>query len=74
MALQFAKEVLRKADVILVTLGPGVVGTGTSYGFYGIVQASWANIINSLDGVPVWVPRLSESDKRERHKVLVIIH
>lgn len=66
-ALQFATEVLN-ADLILVTLGPGVVGTGTNYGFSGIVQASWANIINSLDGVPVWVPRLSEADKRERHK------
>lgn len=66
-ALQFATKVL-KADLIFVTLGPGVVGSNTRYGYSGIVQASWANIISSLEGLPVWVPRLSESDKRERHQ------
>lgn len=65
-ALQFATDVL-KGDVILVTLGPGVVGSGTYYGFSGIEQASWANIIGSLGGSPVWIPRLSEKDKRDRH-------
>lgn len=66
-ALQFAYKQLN-ADVILVTLGPGVVGSGTYFGFSGIEQASWANVIGSLDGVPVWVPRLSQADKRERHQ------
>ncbi len=65
-ALQFASSVL-KSDIILVTLGPGVVGTGTTYGFSGIAQAEWANVIGSLGGVPVWIPRLSQSDTRERH-------
>ncbi|MCT8138788.1 DUF3866 family protein [Anaerobacillus sp. CMMVII] len=64
--LQFATEVL-KGDVILVTLGPGVVGTNTLYGFSGIEQANWANTIGSLGGVPVWIPRISEKDGRERH-------
>ncbi len=66
-ALQFASEVL-KGDVIFVTLGPGVVGSGTSYGFSGVEQAAWANTVGSLNGVPVWIPRLSETDKRERHR------
>ncbi|QOY35966.1 DUF3866 family protein [Anaerobacillus isosaccharinicus] len=66
-ALQFATEVLN-GDLIFVTLGPGVVGTGTIHGFSGIELASWANIIGSLNGIPVWVPRLSEKDKRERHR------
>jgi hypothetical protein len=65
-ALQFAIDVL-KGDIIFVTLGPGVVGTGTIHGFSGIEQANWANIIGSLGGIPVWVPRLSEKEKRERH-------
>ncbi|RXJ03828.1 DUF3866 family protein [Anaerobacillus alkaliphilus] len=65
-ALQFASSVL-ESDIILITLGPGVVGTGTTYGFSGIAQANWANVIGSLGGVPVWIPRISQSDKRDRH-------
>lgn len=33
-----------------------------------MVQADWANIIGSLSGIPVWIPRLSEKDKRSRHQ------
>lgn len=66
-ALQFASEIL-KGDLIIVTLGPGVVGTGTTFGFSGIEQASWANIIGSLNGIPVWIPRISQQDERERHQ------
>lgn len=66
-ALQYAHEKLQ-ADIILVTTGPGVVGTGTNYGFSGMTQANWANVIGSLSGIPVWIPRLSEKDKRSRHQ------
>lgn len=66
-ALQFATEFLN-GDLILITLGPGVVGTDTRFGFSGIEQASWANVVGSLGGIPVWIPRLSEADNRERHR------
>ena len=66
-ALQFATVILQ-ADVILVSFGPGVVGTNTRYGFSGMEQANWANLIGSLNGIPVWVPRLSLADNRERHR------
>ncbi|WNF37918.1 DUF3866 family protein [Bacillaceae bacterium IKA-2] len=66
-ALQFATKILN-GDVILITLGPGVVGTHTRFGFSGIEQASWANMVGSLGGIPVWIPRLSEADSRERHR------
>ena len=36
-ALITAKEVL-KADVVFVSMGPGIAGTGTKYGFTGIEQ------------------------------------
>ncbi|WP_017728168.1 DUF3866 family protein [Halalkalibacterium ligniniphilum] len=65
-ALQFACETL-KVDTILVSLGPGVVGTGTAYGFSGMCLADWANVIGALNGIPVWIPRLSFSEKRVRH-------
>lgn len=65
-ALQFATKKLQ-SDFIVVSLAPGVVGTGTLYGYSGMVLANWANIIGCLHGVPVWVPRISYSDQRERH-------
>ncbi|OLO42684.1 hypothetical protein BTR23_01355 [Alkalihalophilus pseudofirmus] len=65
-ALQFAVQKL-KSDIIMISLGPGVVGTGTVYGFSGMELANWANIVSSLNGQPVWVPRVSFKDRRERH-------
>ncbi|MFV8829410.1 DUF3866 family protein [Alkalihalobacterium sp. APHAB7] len=65
-AIQYADQKL-KSDVILITLGPGVVGTGTVYGFSGMELANWANIVGSLEGQPVWIPRISFADERERH-------
>ncbi|RNA69051.1 DUF3866 family protein [Alteribacter keqinensis] len=68
-ALQFAMHHYPEA-LIVVTVGPGVVGSGTRYGFSGIRMAEWANLIGKSKGVPVWTPRLSESDRRERHQGL----
>ncbi|WP_088102360.1 DUF3866 family protein [Halalkalibacter urbisdiaboli] len=65
-ALQFASQEL-KPDLIMISVGPGVVGTGTMYGFTGMTLASWANIVGAFKGTPVWIPRLSFSEKRERH-------
>ncbi|WP_096201064.1 DUF3866 family protein [Bacillus sp. FJAT-45350] len=65
-ALQFAVEKLN-SDLIIISLGPGVVGTGTKYGFSGTVLADWANIVGALGGIPVWIPRISFKDERERH-------
>ncbi len=66
-ALQCACTII-ESDMILISLGPGVVGTGTKYGFSGIVLADWANIIGCLGGKPVWIPRISFMDKRPRHQ------
>lgn len=38
-ALITAKEIL-KADAVFVSMGPGIAGTGTKYGFTGIEQGS----------------------------------
>lgn len=68
-ALQFATDYL-SADLIVISVGPGVVGTGTRFGFSAIEIANWANTVGALNGVPVWIPRLSFKDKRERHNGL----
>ncbi|MGD9155202.1 MAG: DUF3866 family protein [Bacillota bacterium] len=58
------------ADLIVVAMGPGMVGTGTKYGFSGIEQAWVIDIAARLGGLPVAVPRLSMADRRERHRGL----
>ncbi|WP_418792399.1 DUF3866 family protein [Phosphitispora sp. TUW77] len=56
-----------KADVIIVTMGPGIVGTGTKYGFTGIEQGEIINAVNILEGKPIAIPRISFVDPRDRH-------
>lgn len=61
-----AKEVL-KGDVTIITMGPGIVGTGTRYGFSGIEQGYIIDAVNNLGGNPIIVPRISFRDTRKRH-------
>ena len=46
-ALITAKEIA-KCDVAIVTMGPGIVGTGTPYGFTGIEQGYITDAVNDL--------------------------
>lgn len=61
-----AKEVL-KGDITIITMGPGIVGTGTKYGFSGIEQGYILDAVNTLGGKAVLVPRISFKDSRKRH-------
>lgn len=61
-----AKEVLQ-ADCIIAGMGPGIVGTGTKYGFSGLEQGELINCVNILGGTPVTIPRLGFFDRRTRH-------
>ena len=65
-ALITAKEII-KADVIFVSMGPGITGTGTKYGFTGIEQGAILDCIKKLGGNPIFIPRISFADKRGRH-------
>ncbi|HHW92546.1 MAG TPA: DUF3866 family protein [Firmicutes bacterium] len=56
------------ADVVIVCMGPGIVGTGTKYGFSGIELGEIVNAVSILHGIPVAVPRISFADKRPRHQ------
>ncbi len=66
-ALIAAKEVLDAACVV-VAMGPGIVGTGTRYGFTGIEQGEIINTAAVLGGQPVAVVRMSFADPRPRHR------
>jgi len=61
-----AKKVFN-ADIIIVSMGPGIVGTGTRWGFTGIEQGDILNAVDVLQGIPVAVPRVSFADARKRH-------
>lgn len=62
-----ACEIL-KADAVIVTMGPGTVGTDSPYGFTGIEQGEIINAVNILKGNPVCILRISFNDSRERHQ------
>lgn len=66
-AMLIAREVVG-ADLIIVAMGPGIVGTGTTLGFSGVEQSWVIDLAARLEGVPVSVPRISGADPRERHR------
>ncbi|MGE5508307.1 MAG: DUF3866 family protein [Chitinophagales bacterium] len=63
-----AAKVAAGADVAVVTMGPGIVGTGTRWGHTGLEAGEWVNAVAALGGSPIAVPRLSFGDARERHR------
>ncbi|GAC1329675.1 MAG: DUF3866 family protein [Mycobacteriales bacterium] len=62
-----ASAVLR-ADVVVVTQGPGNLGTATPWGFSGVAAGEAVNAISVLGGRPVACLRVSAADPRERHR------
>ena len=65
-ALISAKEILN-ADAVIISMGPGIAGTDTMYGFSSIEQGFIIDAANSLGGKVIAVPRISFSDGRNRH-------
>lgn len=64
-----ARSVL-DADLVVVSQGPGNLGTGTRWGFSGVSCGEAANAAGVLGGCPVGALRVSEADPRERHRGL----
>ncbi len=62
-----AKEIA-KCDIAIVSMGPGIVGTATPYGFSGIEQGINLDAVETLRGIPIAVPRISFADVRSRHR------
>lgn len=58
------------AQVTIVAIGPGVVGTVTPFGHGGVAQGEAVNAVASLRGKPMPVLRLSFADTRRRHRVV----
>jgi hypothetical protein len=55
---------------VVCSIGPGIVGTGSSLGHGGLAAAEAANAAAALGGRPVIAPRISRGDPRDRHRGL----
>jgi hypothetical protein len=62
-----ARHVL-EADVVVVTQGPGNLGTGTRWGFSGVACGEAVNAVATLGGRAVASLRVSDADPRARHR------
>jgi hypothetical protein len=65
-ALAVARHVAH-ADVAVVAMGPGIVGTNTRLGFSGLEIGPVLDAAVALGGVPIACLRVSFADTRERH-------
>jgi uncharacterized protein DUF3866 len=63
-----AARLVAGADVAIVAIGPGVVGTGTALGHGGIAQGEAINAASVVGGRPVATLRVSFADLRDRHR------
>ena len=66
-ALVLARHVL-DADLIVVGMGPGVVGTGTTLGTTSLEAAGALDTVAAFGGQPVACLRVSSGDLRDRHQ------
>lgn len=67
VGLLAARHALR-ADIAVVTQGPGNLGTGTPWGFSGVEVGEAVNAVAALGGRPVGSLRISDADPRPRHR------
>jgi hypothetical protein len=65
-ALVVARQVAA-ADVAIVAMGPGIVGTNTRLGFSGLEVGPVLDAAVALGGVPIACLRVSFADPRARH-------
>ena len=56
------------AQVVVVGMGPGVVGTGTALGTTAVEAATVLDAARALGGEPVLCVRASDGDGRDRHR------
>ena len=54
-------------EVVVCSIGPGIVGTGSRLGHGAAPAAEAANAARALDGVAVLAARVSDADSRDRH-------
>lgn len=66
-ALAIARHVAH-ADAVVVTMGPGIVGTNTRLGYTGLEQGPILDAVVALGGSAIACLRASFADPRPRHR------
>lgn len=61
-------RIAARAELVVLTQGPGNLGTGTRFGFSGVAGGEAVNAAATLYGRPVGALRISAADPRERHR------
>lgn len=59
-----------KTDLVVVSMGPGIVGTNSKFGFTGIEVAYHLDVASQLGANSIGVVRASSADPRERHRAV----
>ena len=57
-----------RADAVVCSVGPGLVGTASELGHGAVAAASAANAASALGGRPILAVRISDRDERDRHR------
>ena len=65
-----AAKVVARADVAIVAMGPGNLGSASRWGHTSIEVAAIINAAAAMGGRPIVVPRISFADSRDRHRGL----
>jgi len=65
-ALQLAANIL-DMDAIIITMGPGILGTGTPFGFSGLELGFYLDFCYNKGAQALYIPRISFRDNRSRH-------
>ena len=65
-----AAKAVAEADITIVAMGPGNLGSASRWGYTSIEVAAIINAAAAMGGVPIVVPRISFADARERHRGL----
>jgi hypothetical protein len=68
--MHHALELASDHDVVIVGMGPGSLGTGTTFGYSGLEVASILDAAEAMYCRPIVALRFSEADRRERHQGL----
>ncbi|MBA8795254.1 hypothetical protein FHX74_002882 [Friedmanniella endophytica] len=63
-----AARIALGADLVVLSQGPGNLGTGTRWGFSGVAVGEAVNAVGTLGGRPVGALRISGADARPRHR------
>ncbi len=63
-----AARLVLDAEIVVVSQGPGNLGTGTRWGYSGVAAGEAVNAVTALGGRPVASLRISEADPRTRHR------